>query len=94
MRASSLLRFLAAGVVALAAAPPQQWPVFTDITKEAGITFKHSYGDHDLDNIVEGTGAGACVFDYDGDGFLDIYFVTGRGRRASATTRAATSAAS
>jgi hypothetical protein len=52
-------------------------PVFTDITKQAGITFRHSYGDHHLDNIVEGTGAGACFFDYDGDGFQDIYFVTG-----------------
>jgi hypothetical protein len=72
-----MLRFLAAGVVALAAGPPAQLPVFTDVTKEAGIAFKHSYGDHHLDNIVEGTGAGACFFDYNGDGFMDIYFVTG-----------------
>jgi hypothetical protein len=54
-----------------------QLPVFTDITKQAGITFKHSYGDHHLDNIVEGTGAGACFFDYDGDGYMDLYLVTG-----------------
>lgn len=52
-------------------------PVFTDITKSAGITFRHSIGDHHLDNIVEGTGSGACFFDYDNDGFQDIYFVTG-----------------
>ncbi|MBN9656764.1 MAG: CRTAC1 family protein [Acidobacteria bacterium] len=52
-------------------------PVFTDITKPAGITFRHSYGDHHLDNIVEGTGGGACFFDYNNDGFQDIYFVTG-----------------
>jgi hypothetical protein len=52
-------------------------PAFTDITKQAGITFKHSYGDHHLDNIVEGTGAGVCFFDYNGDGLMDIYFVTG-----------------
>jgi hypothetical protein len=69
-----LLLYLAAlGASALA----PELPVFTDITKQAGITFKHSYGDHHLDNIVEGTGAGACFFDYDGDGFMDIYFVTG-----------------
>ena len=65
-----------AALSALTLAAPQL-PVFTDITKQAGITFKHSYGDHHLDNIVEGTGAGACFFDYDGDGYMDIYLVTG-----------------
>jgi hypothetical protein len=55
----------------------QSLPVFTDVTKEAGINFKHSYGDFDLSNIVEGTGAGAMFFDYNGDGWLDIYFVNG-----------------
>ncbi len=53
-------------------------PIFTDVTDEAGITFTHSYGDFDLSNIVEGTGAGAVVFDYDGDGRQDIYFLCGR----------------
>ncbi len=65
-----------AALSALTLAAPQL-PVFTDITKQAGITFKHSYGDHHLDNIVEGTGAGACFFDYDGDGYMDLYLVTG-----------------
>ncbi|MHC4546812.1 MAG: hypothetical protein ACYSYL_20220, partial [Planctomycetota bacterium] len=51
----------------------EKLPVFTDVTKEAGINFKHSYGDFDLNNIVEGTGAGAMFFDYNGDGWLDIY---------------------
>lgn len=60
----------------LAAAPPDL-PVFTDITDQAGITFRQSYGDRHLDNIVEGTGSGACFFDYDNDGLQDLYFVTG-----------------
>jgi hypothetical protein len=55
----------------------EKLPVFTDVTKEAGINVKHSYGDFDLNNIVEGTGAGAMFFDYDGDGRLDIYFLNG-----------------
>jgi len=63
--------------VAISSGAEQTPPVFTDVTKEAGINFKHSYGDFDLSNIVEGTGAGAMFFDYDNDGWLDIYFVNG-----------------
>ena len=61
---------------ALSAEP--KLPVFTDITDTAGIRFKHSFGDYQMDNIVEAAGSGACVFDYNGDGLMDIYFVNGR----------------
>jgi enediyne biosynthesis protein E4 len=61
-----------------AAAPAGKWPVFTDVLPTSGITWQRSFGDHDFSNIVEGTGSGACVFDYDGDGKLDIYFPQGR----------------
>jgi len=57
-------------------------PVFTDVTREAGIDFKHSYGDFDLTNIVEGTGAGAAFFDYNNDGWMDLYFVNGAWNKA------------
>ena len=49
-------------------------PVFTDLTEQSGVVFKQSYGDHRLDNIVEGTGSGACFFDYNNDGWQDLYF--------------------
>jgi hypothetical protein len=57
--------------------PGKSLPVFVDVTQEAGIDFKHSYGDYDLTNIVEGTGAGAAFFDYNNDGYQDLYFLNG-----------------
>ncbi len=56
---------------------PAELPVFTDVTKQAGIHAHHRYGDDDLSNIVEGTGAGAMFLDYNNDGWLDIYLVSG-----------------
>jgi hypothetical protein len=66
---------------------PPGLPSFAHVTQEAGIVFKHSYGDHELDNIVEATGVGACFFDYNNDGFLDIYFVNGSWTRGVSDNR-------
>ena len=71
------LLMVPSGVRAAAGVEASDLPVFVDVTREAGISFKHSFGDFSLTNIVEGTGAGACFFDYDNDGFPDIYFVNG-----------------
>jgi hypothetical protein len=81
---------LLAGSVLAAEAPetsPGALPTFTELTEKAGIRFSRSFGDHDLSNIVEGTGSGACVFDYDGDGRLDIYFPNGRWEKAVSDNR-------
>ncbi len=77
----------AASPAAPAGAPALRLPVFTDIAQKAGIRFVRSYGDVELDNIVEGTGSGVCVFDYDGDGKLDLYFPNGRWLSAVASNR-------
>ncbi|MDZ7639203.1 MAG: VCBS repeat-containing protein [Bryobacterales bacterium] len=70
-----VILFFALLVAASAALAPTV--SFEDITEAAGISFRHSYGDHHLDNIVEGTGSGACFLDFDNDGLEDIFFITG-----------------
>lgn len=51
-----------------------RWNVrFVDITEAAGIHFKHN-SDPEKKYIVESMSGGLALFDYDNDGYLDIYF--------------------
>src|SRR5262249_5033631 len=47
---------------------------FTDITREAGISFKH-VASPEKRYIAESMSGGVALIDYDNDGYLDIYFV-------------------
>ena len=44
---------------------------------ETGITFVHDDGHGGKKYIMETVTAGLALFDYDGDGLLDIYFLSG-----------------
>lgn len=50
---------------------------FTDVTKKAGIDFKYTFGDYSYENILESSGSGITVFDYNNDGWLDLYMMNG-----------------
>ncbi|MHC4557834.1 MAG: hypothetical protein ACYS80_11090, partial [Planctomycetota bacterium] len=61
--------------------------IFTDITHETKITFRHTDGGSGARYIMETVSAGLALFDYDGDGDIDIYFPNGaplKGTKAKA----------
>jgi len=51
--------------------------VFTDITTRSGIDFKYTFGDYSYKNILESSGSGITVFDYNNDGFMDLFMMNG-----------------
>jgi hypothetical protein len=52
--------------------------IFQDVTAKAGLTsWRHTMGTLQKNYIIETTGSGVALLDYDGDGWLDIYLVNG-----------------
>ena len=51
---------------------------FVDIAQKAGLTAKNVFGGVDTKKyIIEMTGTGVAIFDYDNDGWPDIFIVNG-----------------
>ena len=78
--AASLILALALGGVALWACSPSEpggQPWFSDTSRSAGIEFKHTSGWTGAHRYLEIVGGGVGMFDYDGDGWLDLYFING-----------------
>jgi enediyne biosynthesis protein E4 len=50
---------------------------FTDITKKAGIGFKYTLGDYSYKNIIESSGSGITVFDFNNDNHMDLFLMNG-----------------
>jgi hypothetical protein len=57
--------------------PGQKKVMFTDVTTKAGIHFKYTFGDYSYKNIMESSGGGITVFDYNNDGLMDLYLMNG-----------------
>ncbi len=49
----------------------------TDVTSSSGIDFVHTTGAGGEAYIIEGMASGMATFDYDNDGWIDIYFLCG-----------------
>jgi len=52
-------------------------PQFRDVSKEAGLTPVIISGSRDKNYVLEVNGSGVCWFDYDNDGYMDLYLVNG-----------------
>ncbi|MCA1583321.1 MAG: VCBS repeat-containing protein, partial [Acidobacteria bacterium] len=51
---------------------------FTDVARDAGLTAVTTYGGQRTNKyLLETTGCGVAMLDYDNDGFLDLFFVNG-----------------
>jgi len=50
---------------------------FRDVSKEAGVTPIIISGGHEKNYVLEVNGSGVCWFDYNNDGYMDLYLVNG-----------------
>lgn len=50
---------------------------FKDVAKASGFDFAYTFGDLSYENILESSGSGITVFDYNNDGFMDILMLNG-----------------
>lgn len=61
----------------LIAAATRAKPIFSDVTAEAGIAWRHFSGFSPDRYLLEIMGGGVGLFDFDGDGWLDIFLLNG-----------------
>jgi enediyne biosynthesis protein E4 len=52
-------------------------PIFEDVTTKSGVRFKQESSRTSQKYLPESMGGGVAMFDYDNDGWLDLFFVNG-----------------
>lgn len=57
--------------------PPGASEIFTDVTAQAGIQWRHFSGESQERYLIEAMGGGVAFLDFDKDGLEDLFFVTG-----------------
>lgn len=57
--------------------PPEEGDDFKEVTAASGIRFEHNMGDNYLTNVIESVGAGCLFFDYNQNGWMDLYIANG-----------------
>jgi hypothetical protein len=82
---------LMAGAVGNAEQPAARLADFQDVAEKAGLTMMNVFGGVDAKNyIIETTGTGVAIFDYDDDGWPDIFIVNGTTLKGFSSSQALT----
>lgn len=81
-----LVATAATTAIASAADTPVQ---FVDIARQAGVAFHHVNGASAEKHLIETMGSGGLFFDFDGDGWIDIFVVDGGSIADAAVARRA-----
>lgn len=82
--AGGLLVLLLLSSASPAASSPACSIRLTDVTPQSHIAFRHFHGGQGQKYLPEFMVAGLALFDYDGDGLIDIYFLNGAPLRGTA----------
>ncbi len=76
-RIGKIIAFILCGCIPLVLGAQNQGVKLKEVTKEAGIDFRYTFGDYTYENILESSGSGITVFDYNNDGLMDLYLMNG-----------------
>ena len=77
MRRLLIVFLLWTPLMRVAAFERNELPQFVEVAAESGLAFRHFNGAEGKYRLVETMGSGAALFDYDGDGNLDIFVANG-----------------